>query len=324
MRSWPILLSGVLALATPGCSDTPAGGGTDSGTPAADVPSTGDTSGGGADSGAPNCLTQDTADPVCPMRRFMNTMNTPGYRLTYIQISQPAALASATLLNVVNPTIQQGAFLWGLSLDLTAMTFRTGALRVATRGTVGQGLLDGTFRFFNNDATGMGMPNRYNPITGPVTVANNRATTTMMPLNVLLPILNPDGSVLTQLPLSAARMSNVQLTADRGCIGLGRPQGGRFNECRSPWTTDDGATPPVPYGQVDADITVADARNVPVSALNTTLCALIANTAFCASMGTPADIMMLDAARRPDSMVGTQPAWHLRAAFAAVSANIAP
>ena len=82
------------------------------------------TDGGGA--GA--CYTEDGTASLCPMRRHMNNAMTPSWRITALTIAEPAALASPLILNVINPPLRDGKFLWGLSFNFMANTFRTGPL----------------------------------------------------------------------------------------------------------------------------------------------------------------------------------------------------
>ncbi len=333
-----LLLTSLLACSIGSCSDDPAppadsgvpsdtGGGADTGvctpTPVADpTPNMTSCSAPPVD-GGPVPYFQCTTDPICPRGRFMNNAMRPGFRLTYIKITQPAALASAAILSTINPTLQRGTFLWGLSFDLTAGTYRTGALNPAPsalqRGTIGRGLLDGRYAFYNDNApAAMGMAGRYNPVSGMATLTGDRAATAMSSTVVNIPIFSDETatSVLTTLPLTNLRLSNIQITADRGCIGLASLVSGRFDECRSPWRTEDEAM--MPYGQIDADITVADARNVRIDPLQTTLCNYI--TGVDCTMVT--DLSNRPEGQRPDTMVNGMPAFHLTASFSAVSANI--
>jgi hypothetical protein len=308
-----LLLTGVLAGSLAACSDDPATTPTDSGV-AGDT----GTCSPPADAGGPTPYFQCTSDSICPTARYMNNAMTPGYRLTYIKITAPAALAQAAILNTINPTLRTGSFLWGLQINLTNMTFRTGGLNpMFTRGTVGVGLMDAQFSFFNNNGPA-GMTNRYNPLSGMVTLTGDRATTTMATTTVNIPIFSdPAGTMLlTQLPMDNARISNINLTADRGCIGLGRSSGGRYTETTSQWLTEDAAD--MPYGVVDADITVENAKmvSVTIGGSPTPLCNIISG-ANCVT--DP----MTGWARQPDSTVNGMPAYHLRANFAAISANIA-
>ncbi len=324
-----LLLTGLLAGSIGACSDDPAPTPTDSGvtgdTGACTTPGTiatptaSNTTGCAAptvDGGAVPYY-QCTSETICPPGRFANPAMAPGFRLTYIRITAPEALASMAILSVINPTLTRGSFLWGLKLDLAANTFRTGGLNpMFTRGTTGVGLMDGTFRFFDGNGPG-GTGARYNPVSGTVTVAGDRASTSMVGTTVNIPIFSDEAGtmLLTQLPMDNARISNVHLTADRGCVGGGIPSGGRYTETTSRWLTEDGCNNP--YGTVDADITVENAKmaSVTIGGAPTPLCNIIsgANCMTDPQAGWP---------RQPDATVNGMPAYHLRANFAAVSANI--
>lgn len=308
-----VLFCGALlgSLAACGSSST-----TDAGTPT-DTPAATDNgstpSDGGTpptDGGAAACYTEDGTASLCPMRRFMSNAMTPSWRITALTIAEPAALASPLILNVINPPLRDGKFLWGLSFNFTANTFRTGPLnRMFTRGTVGAGLMDGTFAYYNNNAPAVGMATnmaRWNPAAGSITGTTTVTSNDQM-ANVNLPIFNDDGSILVELPLANARLNMVPVSTDRGCIGLGQVRAGRYNECSSGWETDMGGT-------VEAAITVTAARAINVSALNQTLCQLLA--------GTNCDMPQMSWTRQPNAMVGTEPAYRLVARFAAISANI--
>lgn len=324
-----LLLTGLVAGSIGACSDpAPVNTPTDSGTTGGD--SSACTTPGTIADPEPNTMCtaptadggavpyfQCTSDTICPRGRFTNNAMSPGYRLTYIKIVQPEALSSAAILSTINPTLARGTFLWGLKLDLAANTFRTGGLNpMVMRGTRGVGLMDGTFAFFNGNGPG-GSGARYNPISGAVTVANNRASTATVTTTVNIPIFSDEAGtmLLTQLPMDNARISNVQLTADRGCVGGGIPSGGRYTETTSRWLTEDACNNP--YGTVDADITVENAKmvSVTIGGNPTPLCNIIsgANCMTDPQAGWP---------RQPDTMVNGAPAYHLRANFAAISANI--
>lgn len=327
-----LLLTSVLASSMGACSSDPAtptdggfsdtGGGADTGvcvqTPIADPVANMTSCSAPIVDGGTVPYFQCTTDPVCPRGRYTNNAMRPGFRLTYIKITQPAALASAAILSTVNPTLQRGTFLWGLQFDLAANTFRTGGLNpMYMHGSTGVGLMDGQFAFFNNNGpTGSGP--RYNPISGMVAVTGTRATTTRATTTVNIPIFSDEAGtmLLTQLPMDNATISNVQLTADRGCIGGGLAAGGRYTETTSRWLTEDNCDQP--FGVVDADITVENAKmvSVTIGGNPTPLCNIISG-ANC--MNDPQSGW----ARQPDTMVNGMPAYHLRANFAGISANIA-
>lgn len=277
-------------------------------TPAADAPATDATS---------MCFTQEGSAALCPSAAVAQAdAMRPNFRVTHIKITAPAALASPILGNTVNGAIHSGGFLWGITFDLTGNMVRTGALnsQMITRGTVGQGLLDGTFQYYSGNAPAAGgAATRWDPVTSTLTASADRVSTGTIMGTVRLPIYDTSGALLTELPLQNASMTMVNLTADRKCIGLGALSGGRFNECTSNWQTADTAM--APYGRLSAVITVAAARQVQVSALMTTLCNLLAGS-NCET--TPQAMWM----RQPDAMAGTEPGYTLTTEFAAVSANI--
>ena len=328
-----LLLTGTLAASMAACGSS--GTTTDAGTTPTDTGSTPTDSSTPTDAACSPPAAGDggvvpyyqcASDNLCPTTHFTNDAMHPGFRLTYIQITAPAALASAAILSVINPTLQGGTFLWGLQMDLTAGTFRTGGLNptATTRGHVGLGLLDGQFAFYHGNFAGgdAGTPTAFDPVSGMITVAGaapaRTASTSTAATTVNIPIFTDTSAttLLTQLPLDNAHITTVQLNGDLACVGLGQPSGGRFTESTSRWLTSD--TMDHPYGTVEADITVDHAKTVSVviGGNPVPLCNLIAG-ANCAS--DPQSGW----AHQPDSMVGTAPAYHLRANFAAVSAQIA-
>jgi hypothetical protein len=307
-----LLLGSALSLVA--CGSDPAPTPTPTADAAADMPSA-DVAPGDAAMGA--CYTQESAAPVCPTPAVAqaNAM-APTFRVTHIRITAPAALTSAILQNTVNDAIHRGNFLWGISFDLGMNMVRTGALntQMITRGMVGQGLIDGQFRYYSGDAPAMGgMANRWDAVRTTTTTMGDRVTTGTLMGTVRLPIFDTSGALLTELPLENATMRNVLLAGDRKCIGLGQLSGGRFNECSSNWQTADAMM--MPFGTINAVITAAAAREVRVSALNTTLCNLLAGS-DCATV--PQAMWM----RQPDAMAGGMPGYTLTTEFAAVSARI--
>ncbi len=320
---WTMLVCGALGAATVGCSDDPAPtNNTDAGTNPTDTGGGGD---GGGSCGTPPAVNgrvpyhECSSTPVCPAQRFTNPAMTPGYRLTYLNIREPAALASAAILSVVNAAVKDGRFLWGLKLDLAANTFRTGGMNPATfmRGTTGLGLLDGSYQFFSGNAPG-GAGARYDAITGMGTLTGDRFSSMQINTTVNIPIFSDAAGtqLLTQLPLENARFSNVQITSDRGCIGLGQAAGGRFTESTSNWLTEDNG---MPYGVVEADITVTNSQSVTVElgGTPTPLCNLLSGN-NCMSDARP---WMREPTMAMVNGMNVE-VYHLRAEFAGVSANI--
>lgn len=254
---------------------------------------------------------------VCPRARVANDVARPAWRLTWMQPTAPPAIANAAVAGAINERMANGTFLWAMSADLAAGTFRTGSLHPSfARGAVGLGLLDGRFAYYAGNAGGAGDAARYDPVRTTATVTSDRLTTAAVAGTVRYAVFNPDGSLFTELPLTGLRVSNLRLTADRGCVGAGRPDDGRFSELTSPWNVvdDTGAA----YGTVEGDISAADARAVSVYLGGTSvpLCDLLA--------GAPCDTPMAMWPKQPDVTVGGASGWHLRADFAAVSARVGP
>jgi hypothetical protein len=270
-----------------------------------------------ADGPTSMCFTQTGSAALCPSAAIAqaNAMR-PSFRLTHIKITAPVALASPILGNIVNGSVHNGGFLWGMTVDTMANTARTGALNAGmiTRGTVGLGLLDGTFSYYGDNAPAeMGAPGRWNPVMASTTSMAGRISTGVLSGTVRLPIFDSMGAIITELPLEQASLVNIQLPMDGRCIGLGQVSGGRFNECSSAWATADSAM--MPYGTISAVITAEAAQMVRVDMLRTTLCSLISGS----DCGVVPRAMWM---RQPDAMVGTQPGYRLTAEFSAVSARI--
>jgi hypothetical protein len=262
------------------------------------------------------CYNEMSAMPVCPRPAIMHAdAMRPSFRVAHIRITAPAALSSAILLNTVNNAIHSGNFLWGITFDLGMNMVRTGALNTMTimRGSVGQGLIDGTFQYYSGNAPAMGgAANRWDPMTSSLMVMGDRVTSGTFMGTVRLPIFDASGALLTELPLENATMRNVQLAGDRRCIGALLPSGGRINECTGNWETNRDM---MPHGIIEAVITVSAARMVRVSALNTTLCNLLAGV----DCDNTPQMMWRN---QPDAMVGGMPGYRLTTEFAAISARI--
>lgn len=319
-----LLLCGLMAGSLAACSDDSTT--TDSGM-TTDTPAT------CADAG-PGCYSACGGTPgSCPSVAVDNVAGNPSFRLTQIEITAPTALASAVVGGIINPALGAGTFLWGMTFNTTANTFRSGALNIAptalTRGTIGRGLFDGTFQYYAMNApAAAGMNNAWDPVSGPTMTAGGVITAPQVMTTVRIPIFTQNATVptqfdlLTTLPLSNPRFHDIHVSADNKCIGGARFTGnpGRFNECAATqWCTrtDCSTSGATPTGVVEADITVAAARGIQLTTLPgmPTLCTFISGSDC--TMGEPSTWM-----RPPDAMVDGMPAFHLIANFSAVSARI--
>ncbi|MFO0562706.1 MAG: hypothetical protein U0269_32105 [Polyangiales bacterium] len=273
-------------------------------------------------------------DPeFCP--RFRNNdMNSPKFVLTQLDIYQPSSLLpNSAVGRLLNTSVRNAAFSWGVALDLTANTIRTGTIRQPVARRVGTGYYAETLNFVMNEAPVMGMltADRWNAVTAPVTVMGN---TVGMPMGMTVPLITipvydetDRTMLLTELPLRDARISGLRLTANRNCIGTAFAM---FNSCgpsNNRWnTSSDNTAMGTPNGVLEAKLTFEDTLNIQVVSLNMPLCNIIARSP-CRDAMTNMPVNPASLTVPPDTtvMVGgmAKPAWTLRAFIAGVAANIA-
>lgn len=260
---------------------------------------------------------QCTTTTVCPRGRYANSAARPGFRMTYLKITQPPSLASTPVLGTLNQALARGTLFWGMQFDRAAGTFRSGALRPDfARGSVGLGVMDGRFSFFRGDAPN-GLSTALDPATGTVTASGDRIATGTSTAPALLPIYSDETA--THMA-SLFTVGNVRITArpaaERGCIGGAQPSGGRYVETGGRWLTEDDCDEP--YGTLRSELTLADATRITVTigGIPTPLCNIVSG-ADCRTAP------MTSWPRRPESTVSGQPAWVMVANFAAISADIA-
>lgn len=255
------------------------------------------------------CYTEVASGDVCPCGRVAQDSSRPQWRITALRPTRPAALASPVILSVISTPLRTGGFLTGIDYDIATNSLRFGALNEVTsmRGTLGLGLLDGSYRFFAGDAGGSN-PGRHDPVRLAVMRTGTGFQSLPASGSTLLSVRDSSGSGIISLPLCASEISVPSLSMDRGCIGLGRSNFGRFNECTSEWDPTNG-------GVIRAVLTVSATRAVTIGALNQSLCQFLA--------GTSCDQPMNTWLRQPDTVGCGEPGWALDAAFAAVAARIA-
>lgn len=254
--------------------------------------------------------------PGCPAWRVANDLERPGYRITALRIAQPAALASPLILFTLNQAIARGGVLWGIRFDLPGRAFRMGSfnLGASCRGDVGFGFADARFRFFDGDAP-EDAPSLLDPTSGPLVLAGDRVDAGPGATTVHLVGYSSFGSRMpvTDFPLSGVRLRDVQLTADRGCVGLSLPGGDRHHEGISGWQFSDESDRA--YGIIEAYVSVAESRRVNISALSTPLCDVLSG-ADCARDPQAGWAM------QPDAEIDGGPAYRFVAQFTAIAADI--
>lgn len=277
------------------------------------------------------CTMGDTE--FCP--RFRNNeMNSPKFVLTQIDINAPSSLLPTTAVGrLLNTSIRNAAFSWGVAFDLTANTVRTGTIRQPVSVRLGTGYYNEMLAFVMNEApvSGMLMADRWNPVTAPVALTGSTVSMTegtTVPL-ITIPVFDEmDRSMLvTELPLRDARLSGLRLTANRNCIGTAFSS---FNSCgpsNNRWnTSSDNTAMGTPNGVLEAKLTFEDTLNIRVVSLNMPLCNIIAGEA-CINSTTmmPINPTMARIPTDTTAMVNgvAKPAWTLRAFIAGVAANIA-
>ena len=314
-----LLLAGATACSDPGTGTdaaTQADAATDMGMTvncddAGFVPST-------VDSG--NCYLRRTCNgmPFCPGQVANPTMR-PQFVFTQIDIRAPVVLAPSSPGGMtLARSIADGRFWWGLTFDLAANQLRTGPLQPTAIAQPGLGFFSSTFQYYAGNASTAGdaggSPTRWDPATVALTLTGETVATNALIPSLLVPVFSSvtPGQLLTELPLRNVRLHDVVMNTSRNCVGMAKAL---FSSCLpSLWVTA-GATG---GGVLEADIAVSDARPVVIPELqNITLCQLISGT----------DCSMPQSAwiNQPDTMLPgstTVDAWHLRAEFAAVSANI--
>jgi hypothetical protein len=267
----------------------------------------------------------------CP--RFVdNMMARPKFVLTQIDIQSPASLLpNTTVGRLLNSSIRNAVFSWGVDIDFGMMRIRTGTLNQPIMRRPGTGYYAETFNFVMGSAPmASGPTNRWDPVIMPISVMGETVSAMSSVPIVTIPVYDENNrmNLLTELPLRDARMTGLRLTANRNCIGTAQAA---FNSCgpnNNRWNTADGdadAGTQTPTGVLEAKLTVEDTLNVQVVSLNMPLCNIIARTNCRDMMGMPVNPMTFMIPPDTTVMVGgmAKPAWTLRAHISGVAANIA-
>jgi hypothetical protein len=200
-----------------------------------------------------------------------------GLRMTELDISSPPALTQGVVSMVVGPAVNpnspscnepgQATFNWLLQFDTTAGTLKTGGAKPVADATMG-------YAFDMETLAGKAIA----PITLMTMVDATGNFSVMTGQNLNVPIfLNAMGTSSVVLPLQQARITMGTLSSDHNCIGTFNAAGLDPNNSCTP-----DATHPLfkTAGKLDGFITLADADQVPVSAIGETLCVILSGSAM--------------------------------------------
>jgi hypothetical protein len=268
----------LLVLTAIGCgSSTTAPTGTGNSTASTSTSGSGASSTGASGTGAcaptAACIATGIKDPDC-LGLVDNTGKTKfGLRMSELTITSPPVLASGTVANVISQAVAlastacnlmgSGDFSWLLQFDTTAGTLETGGAKPATNPATG-------FSFDSEMISGIAV----GPITAMVKpdASGKFAMTTGQ--DIVVPIYATTPPVL--LPLKQALINMGTISSNNNCIGKYNSTGLQpMNSCAPDATTPlfvTGAT-------LSGYITLADADNVPISALSESLCVVLAGSA---------------------------------------------
>jgi hypothetical protein len=198
-----------------------------------------------------------------------------GLRMSELDLTSPPALATGIVTNIVASSMAldipscsltgSGTFSWLLQLDTQAMTLKTGAARPVTDPTQGYAFDDEMISGFH---------------VQPVTFANVAPDTAgqfsvTQGADLVIPIFlnNAGTSLFLLLPLHQARFTAGQLSSNNDCIGTYNAAGLQpANSCEP-----DSTHPQfIDGGSLDGYITLEEADQIIITAINESLCVLLA------------------------------------------------
>ena len=254
---------------------------------------------------APSCV------PFCPVAAEAQSPTRPAWRVTYFQFSSPETLTQPLINEQINVSLREGSTRIALQLDVARQTLTAGPVNVQL-GTLGRGLMDGTYRFYGRGAaSGTGSPDRWMPETMNLTPLDDRLTGGPFVRPLAIPCRTTGREA--EFPVDQLVVRALRLGENRACLGSAIPVDGVFNECTSSWRV---VTNDQPTLEIEGKLIVDSIRRIEVSLFGATVCSLIAG-ADCAN------VPMNQWRVRPDADVGGRPAWTLRARLAAVRAHLA-
>lgn len=181
----------------------------------------------------------------------------PQFRLTSMELSAPAGMASGVIQPILNDRLNTFLFLLLAELDLEAGTL-----------DIGPGMTDAHPPTNDNEFCTVGWSIDFAVIRGvPFTQEGDAFSTEPISSTLVIPVYSvEDGRLLMTLPMSWLELDNVVLSGDRCLIGSPDAPPGTYEHAQH-WT---------PAGEFRAWIAWDDAERALLSApVNMTLCSLL-------------------------------------------------
>jgi len=263
--------------------------------------------------------------PCCWRDDNSTQQDAPEFRLTYLQIDEPASspLSSLTLRGVLNRSMQDETFSWLIRVGAAAdgpVTLTTG---------YGSRQSDGTYAFSRGAADGD--PDAWCPVEIQATLAGENVTSEPITGAVTIPVFDDTGTTLQfELTLRSLSIQEATLSEARACIGA---------KASRPFTYR-------PAAQLTAFVEVEPSRMqvIAVPPIETTVCSAIAGSladgmycdnpqdtwatqpdSFCDASGCTRNAAGMTDVCDPTGLVATETtcnAWQLVAGFAAAGVDI--
>ena len=198
-----------------------------------------------------------------------------GLRMSEVDLTKPTTLATgivkttitnAAVLSVPACNLQGGGtFSWLLQFDTAAGTLKTGGAKPVLNPTLGYAFDDEMIQQGANTF-------HIQPVTYMAKLNGGGAFVTSVGQDLIMPIfINATGTSVILLPLHQARLTGT-ISASQNCVGVYNAAGlDPMNSCLPD------ATHPefIDEGTLDAYLTLAEADDVIVAALNESLCVLL-------------------------------------------------
>jgi hypothetical protein len=144
-------------------------------------------------------------------------LDTPEFRLTYIEIVGPAGspLSSTTVRRVLNESVQFEEFNWLFRVEGAE---DDGPVNIVTG--FGRRMADGTYQFSQGSAGSEGDPDAWCPVEVPATLTGDTVTSDPIDGSITVPVFDDAGvEVQIELTLRNIAVQRGTLGEDRSCIG---------------------------------------------------------------------------------------------------------